>query len=264
MTTRCASTAAPTTASASTICAGICRSVSRRSISVVDLHGYLLWTLIDNFEWAEGYSKRFGLARIEDETLERIPKASFDLVSARRARARSRLREGLTRDGTMLRRPPPLDRREPQESDPSMTVSTETLSRPETVGFESAQLRHIDRHLGERYVRPGKIAGALTLVARHGQIVHRSPLGQRDLERGSPMQEDTIFRIYSMTKPITSIALMQLYELGPSPARGPPFDASFQSGATWESSSPAITRASSFAVPGTRWPCTTCSHTCRG
>jgi CubicO group peptidase (beta-lactamase class C family) len=63
-------------------------------------------------------------------------------------------------------------------------------------------------------VGAGKIAGALTLVARRGRVVHFSPLGLCDVARERPMRPDTIFRIYSMTKPITSVALMMLYEQG--------------------------------------------------
>jgi beta-glucosidase len=44
----------------------------------VDLRGYFVWSLLDNFEWAEGYSKRFGIVRVDYDTLERIPKASYD------------------------------------------------------------------------------------------------------------------------------------------------------------------------------------------
>ncbi len=61
---------------------------------------------------------------------------------------------------------------------------------------------------------PKKISGTLTLVARHGQVAYLSPLGLMDIERNKIMTEDTIFRIYSMTKPITSVALMMLYEQG--------------------------------------------------
>ena len=86
--------------------------------------------------------------------------------------------------------------------------------RPEDVGISSERLERIDRHLRERYVDPGKIAGCLTLIARRGQIVHCSPLGRRNLERDLPMERDTIVRIYSMTKPIASVALMSLYEEG--------------------------------------------------
>ncbi len=86
--------------------------------------------------------------------------------------------------------------------------------RPEDVGLSSERLARIDRHLQQRYVDQKKIAGALTLVARRGAVAHLSPLGMMDLERGKPTAEDTIFRIYSMTKPITSVALMALYEQG--------------------------------------------------
>ncbi len=86
--------------------------------------------------------------------------------------------------------------------------------RPETVGLSSDRLSRIDRHLERRYLDQKKIAGALTLVARRGELVHLSGIGMMDLERGKAMHEDVIFRIYSMTKPITSVALMSLYEEG--------------------------------------------------
>jgi len=83
---------------------------------------------------------------------------------------------------------------------------------PEDVGLSSAGLRRIDDHLRSRYVDAGKIAGALTLVARRGRVAFLSTLGQMDRERAKAMLEDTIFRIYSMTKPVTSVALMTLHE----------------------------------------------------
>ncbi|MDJ0789581.1 MAG: serine hydrolase domain-containing protein [Myxococcota bacterium] len=86
------------------------------------------------------------------------------------------------------------------------------MTVPEELGLSSERLAHIDRHLQTRYIEPGKIAGALTVVARHGEIAYQSAIGLRDRERGTPMSDDTIFRVYSMTKPITSIALMQLTE----------------------------------------------------
>ena len=88
----------------------------------------------------------------------------------------------------------------------------QSTARPEDVGMSSPRLALIDRHLLDSYIEPGKIAGAVTLVARRGQIVHLSALGQRDRERGTPMTADTVFRIYSMTKPITSLAMMMLIE----------------------------------------------------
>jgi len=85
---------------------------------------------------------------------------------------------------------------------------------PENVGLSTSALARIDEHLSRRYIESNKIVGALTLVARRGQVAFLSPLGQMDRERDKPMRSDTIFRIYSMTKPITSVALMMLHERG--------------------------------------------------
>jgi CubicO group peptidase (beta-lactamase class C family) len=65
-----------------------------------------------------------------------------------------------------------------------------------------------------KYIAEDKIAGAVTLVARRGQVAHLDAVGLMDRENGRPMRADTIFRIYSMTKPITCTALMTLYEQG--------------------------------------------------
>lgn len=81
-----------------------------------------------------------------------------------------------------------------------------------TAGFDEARLERITDHLVGRYVEPGKIAGCQALVARHGQVAYFRSLGCADLERATPVRDDTIWRIYSMTKPITSVALMTLYE----------------------------------------------------
>ncbi len=89
-----------------------------------------------------------------------------------------------------------------------MTVS------PESQGMCSKRLARIDRFLQERYVAPGKLPCALLQVARHGQLVHQSVLGHASLETGTPLAEDTIVRIYSMTKPVTSVAFMMLVEEG--------------------------------------------------
>jgi CubicO group peptidase (beta-lactamase class C family) len=81
------------------------------------------------------------------------------------------------------------------------------------VGFDQARLDRIDRHFA-RYVDTGRLAGWLITVARHGRLAHVSTYGQRDLEAGLPVEPDTLWRIYSMTKPITSVAAMMLYEEG--------------------------------------------------
>ena len=85
--------------------------------------------------------------------------------------------------------------------------------RPEEVGLSSARLEYIDRFYGEE-VRKGNMAGVVTLIARHGKIAHFAAVGYADLEKKQKMRTDTIFRLYSMTKPIASTALMILYEEG--------------------------------------------------
>ncbi len=84
---------------------------------------------------------------------------------------------------------------------------------PEDVELDPVRLRNVTR-LVQGYVAEGKIPGAIALVARRGRVVHCDVVGQRYPEAGQPMTEDTIFRIYSMTKPIASVALMTLYEEG--------------------------------------------------
>lgn len=81
-------------------------------------------------------------------------------------------------------------------------------------GMSSERLKQIDKHFQEKYIDSGKLPGVLTLVARRGEIVHFSALGNMDVENNKPTTEDTIYRIFSMTKAITSVALMMLYEEG--------------------------------------------------
>ena len=85
---------------------------------------------------------------------------------------------------------------------------------PEAVGLASSRLQYLDRYIQQRYVETGRLPCALTLIERRGQTAHFSVQGQMDLERARPLQQDTLFRIYSMTKPITSVALMMLVEEG--------------------------------------------------
>ena len=84
---------------------------------------------------------------------------------------------------------------------------------PESVGFSSHRLRQVNERM-QKYIDSGKLAGALTMLARRGQIFHFQPYGVSDLETGTPIERDTIFRIFSMTKPVTSVAAMMLYEEG--------------------------------------------------
>jgi len=85
---------------------------------------------------------------------------------------------------------------------------------PKRAGFDPARLQRITDHLCRHYIDPGKIAGCQVLVSRKGFPAYFASLGQMDRERGRKMRDDAIFRIYSMTKPITSVALMTLFEEG--------------------------------------------------
>jgi CubicO group peptidase (beta-lactamase class C family) len=84
---------------------------------------------------------------------------------------------------------------------------------PEDVGMSSARLDNVTR-LVRRYIDAQKLPGAISLVARRGRVVHFELYGDMDAERHEPMRADAIFRFYSMTKPIVSVALMTLYEQG--------------------------------------------------
>jgi CubicO group peptidase (beta-lactamase class C family) len=84
---------------------------------------------------------------------------------------------------------------------------------PESVGFDSARLKKLDDYMA-KVVSDGRVAGMTTLLARHGKIVGFKTYGKADLEKNKPMTEDTIFRIYSMTKPVTGVAMMILFEEG--------------------------------------------------
>jgi CubicO group peptidase (beta-lactamase class C family) len=81
-------------------------------------------------------------------------------------------------------------------------------------GLSVDRLARIPSYLERYFLGPGKIAGCQTLVARRGQVALRATQGQMDRAREKPLRDDAIFRIYSMTKPITAVALMQLFEQG--------------------------------------------------
>ena len=87
------------------------------------------------------------------------------------------------------------------------------VSKPDTVGLSSERLERIGTAV-QRSIDDKRIAGAVTLVARHGHVAWFKAQGMMDREAGKPMRPDAIFRICSMTKPITSVAVMMLYEEG--------------------------------------------------
>jgi CubicO group peptidase (beta-lactamase class C family) len=84
---------------------------------------------------------------------------------------------------------------------------------PSDAGFDPQRLARIDRHF-EPYVDDARLAGWQIVVSRGGAVVHSSTYGERDLESGARWEPDTIARMYSMTKPVTSVAAMMLYEEG--------------------------------------------------
>jgi CubicO group peptidase (beta-lactamase class C family) len=84
---------------------------------------------------------------------------------------------------------------------------------PDAVGFDPARLARIDTHFA-RYVDDGRLPGWQIVVTRRGEVVHASTYGHRDVEAGLPVEPDTLWRIYSMSKPITSVAAMILWEEG--------------------------------------------------
>ena len=86
-------------------------------------------------------------------------------------------------------------------------------TNPAAAGFSASKLQRIGEHLQENYIQPGKITGCQVMVSRHGTPAYFQSLGEMDRERGKPVRM-MIFRIYSMTGPITSIALMMLFEEG--------------------------------------------------
>lgn len=84
---------------------------------------------------------------------------------------------------------------------------------PAEVGLDAARLRRADAYL-DTHLHAGRLPGWLLLVTRHGRVAHLSTSGHRHVEAGLPVEADTLFRVYSMTKPVTSVAAMSLYEEG--------------------------------------------------
>lgn len=95
----------------------------------------------------------------------------------------------------------------------SVSVQAFERSSPEAEGLSSAQLERLSK-MASAYVSEGRVPGMVNLVMRNGKVVHFEATGTRGADDETPMQRDDLFRIYSMTKPITSVAAMQLYEQG--------------------------------------------------
>jgi len=89
-----------------------------------------------------------------------------------------------------------------------------TPASPESAGMSKAALDRTEAHLKSRYIDAGRFPGTQLLVYRRGKVVHSAVQGFADVERKVPVKDDTIFRIYSMTKPLTTVAFMMLVEEG--------------------------------------------------
>ncbi len=101
---------------------------------------------------------------------------------------------------------------EPVAAERAAALDLETVD-PAEVGISAERLERLDAGM-QRMVDEGKLAGVVTLLARHGKLVYADAVGKQNVETGVPMTRDSIFRIYSMSKPITGVALMMLYEEG--------------------------------------------------
>jgi CubicO group peptidase (beta-lactamase class C family) len=88
-----------------------------------------------------------------------------------------------------------------------------SLVKPESVGFSSERLERLHAFI-QQVVDQKQLPGAVTILARHGKVVDYRTYGQKDMASGAPLTKDAIFRAFSMTKPITAVAMMLLYEQG--------------------------------------------------
>src|SRR5277367_5608717 len=98
---------------------------------------------------------------------------------------------------------------------PALAADSPSLpgAKPESVGMSADRLARLGDGM-KGLVDQGRLAGVLTMVARHGKVIEFEAAGKRDIAANLPMQKDSIFRIYSMTKPITGVAMMMLFEEG--------------------------------------------------
>ena len=96
---------------------------------------------------------------------------------------------------------------------PAAAAGLSMASSPEAVGFDSARLRLLDDYMA-KMVTDGRVAGMTTLLARHGKIVEFKTYGKASIDKNITVEKDTIWRIYSMSKPITGVGMMILFEQG--------------------------------------------------
>ncbi len=103
--------------------------------------------------------------------------------------------------------------KKPASAARASAAALQPAASPESVGFDSARLARLDAYL-KSVVDQGRVPGMTYMIGRHGKIVSFKTIGKQSLATGAPMRGDTIFRIYSMTKPVTGVAMMILFEEG--------------------------------------------------
>lgn len=130
----------------------------------------------------------------------------------------------------------------------------EVTTDPGTVGLDPARLARLDDHFVQ-YVNDGRLAGWQLAVMRHGHLAHVSSAGHRDREAGLAVTDDTIWRIYSMTKPITSVAALMLWEEGKFELKDPVsrFIPEFADLRVWRSGSVTNHRLDPVSDPMEMW-----------
>jgi CubicO group peptidase (beta-lactamase class C family) len=101
----------------------------------------------------------------------------------------------------------------PAGADPALRMDPLTRAKPEEVGLSTARLAHMERVLKSE-IEAGRLPGAVVAIARKGRLAWYEAFGFRDKEAGAPMPRDAVFAIASMTKPLTSVAILMLYEDG--------------------------------------------------
>jgi CubicO group peptidase (beta-lactamase class C family) len=100
-----------------------------------------------------------------------------------------------------------------QAAPPAHRTVDMTVVKPESVGFSSERLERLHAYM-KQVIDAKELSGMVTILARHGKVVDYWNYGQRDMASGAPMTKDTIFRDFSMTKPVTAVAMLILYEQG--------------------------------------------------
>ena len=100
-----------------------------------------------------------------------------------------------------------------QTQPPARHTLDMTLVKPESVGFSAERLERLHAYM-KQVIDAKELSGMVTILARHGEVVDYWNYGERDMASGTPMTKDTIFRDFSMTKPVTGVAMMILYEQG--------------------------------------------------